>query len=355
VQWPVGYTKKSEVLERPFFKVEAECAQFWTGDVSVTACEHDGHHYKISGCKREKCKVPDTEAAYKVTVADRKKPLYRPWDEKGIKVECSAGYFGQAKFGDCEGGESLTPLKLSGSCEPIVCKAPTPMKEYTVADAGMVLDLPTGVKVEADCAAGYTGTAEFHPCKANDDPVTLSGCKPAYCRSPQIKLGFKVEKEVRDLPNFAVKAKCDDGFIGTAAAEPCKKDDDEYVLGGCQPIKCQSPASTVGYQVAENALEAYQFAVTVQCAVEFVGTAKAKVCEKNMDEYKLEGCTVQKCAKPSDTAGYKITEHSVDRTNFAVEVECEEDRIGTATVTECGDPTDKDTKPAYKLAGCKKK
>ena len=165
--------------------------------------------------------------------------------------------------------------------------------------------------VSGGCAENYSGKFKSTICTVTGD-YELTGCDPIVCKSPDDKSGYIVtETELDTTQTFEVDARCDGPFWkGTAVAEKCMNNDDEYKLTGCDPIKCRTPSNTDGYVVeSEHELRpALGFSVDARCAGSYEGLARAEKCMKNDDEYKLTGCDpIESIPTPGNNSAHPPT------------------------------------------------
>ena len=98
--------------------------------------------------------------------------------------------------------------------------------------------------VKASCAAGYSGHAKVEMCTAGGGPYSLSGCKPKKCSRLSLTnehIQYEITEQSLELPSFSVGVSCKGKQISPPRAVPCKDDDEPYSLEGCKPLECLSP------------------------------------------------------------------------------------------------------------------
>ena len=93
--------------------------------------------------------------------------------------------------------------------------------------------------------------------------------------------------------DFNVAVSCDDGYYGSAQATACSTAG-PFVLSGCSPIVCVSPADSTGYVVTESQLGLpLGFSVSAMCADHYGNAptdASVTACSEHGLPYTLAGC-----------------------------------------------------------------
>jgi len=111
---------------------------------------------------------------------------------------------------------------------------------------------------------------------------------------------------------------------------------------------CVSPKDLTGYSVTETSLDRSSFKVQVACADTHTGTAKVAQCTQNLGTYSITGCSKKiECASPN-FEGYTVTEQNTVAQTFDVPATCARGYEGTAVATACSKTGEK-----YTLSGCK--
>lgn len=147
--------------------------------------------------------------------------------------------------------------------------------------------------VTARCSKGFAGTAVVSACTKHLDTFSLSGCT-RVCLAPADSDGYLIKEVSVVQDQFQVEVSCADGFAAysTPQAVVCGGAKEEYSLQGCGPRKrCLAPDDVTGYLITETDLLAHEFAVSAKCDSGFVGTATVEPCASDLESYKLKGCS----------------------------------------------------------------
>ena len=339
-----GYAVTEQNTVAQTFDVAATCARGYEGNPVATACSKTGEKYTLSGCKYSTttCVAPKATDGYLVSEAQLRRIVF------DVSVQCAPGYQGAAKVAPCtsQGGE----YTLSGCSAAPVCVSPKDLTGYSVTETSLNKG---SFKVEAKCSATHIGEPKVTECTSNLGTYSITGCVPKiHCASPENSHYVVTEKNTV-AQSFDVAATCARGYEGTALVTPCSKTGQQYQLSGCKysTTTCVAPQVTTGYLVTEAQLRKILFEVTAQCAPGYQGVAKATKCNLDREAYTLSGCTpAPVCVSPKDLTGYSVTETSLDRSSFKVQVACADTHTGTAKVTECTNNLG-----TYSLTGCAKK
>lgn len=152
----VGYDVTETSLSRPNWKVEAKCADGYTGVPKVTKCKQGLEAYELSGCEAKiNCDSPDSTDGYLVTERNTVAQLF------DVAVSCARGWEGTAQVAPC--AASGEKYSLTGcSYSTLTCAAPKSTDGYLVTEVELrkiVFD------VAVKCAPGYVGVAKVQSCE----------------------------------------------------------------------------------------------------------------------------------------------------------------------------------------------
>eukprot|EP00435_Cladocopium_sp_Y103_P024492 s2486_g6.t1 len=340
-----GYLVTERNTVAQLFDVPVSCARGWEGTAQVAPCAASGEKYTLSGCSYSTltCAAPKSTEGYLVTEAELRKVVF------DVAVKCAPGYVGVAKVQTCE--KDLGEYVLSGCSKAPVCTSPKDLSGYSITEVS--LD-KVNFEVSAECSATHTGKAQVRECVGKMTPYSLSGCdKKILCDSPHSTDGYLVTEKNTVAQLFDVDVSCARGYEGKGVVTKCAKTGQQYKLSGCKysTTTCVAPKSQVGYLVTEVELRKIIFEVNAKCAPGYQGLGKATKCSVHNGPYTLSGCTpAPVCVSPKDLTGYVVEEKSLDRDTFKVEVQCADTHTGKAKVSEC-------TKNlgTYSVSGCAKK
>mmetsp|Transcript_71076 Transcript_71076/g.156849 ORF Transcript_71076/g.156849 Transcript_71076/m.156849 type:complete len:978 (-) Transcript_71076:199-3132(-) len=110
---------------------------------------------------------------------------------------------------------------------------------------------------------------------------------------------------------------------------------------------CLRPENITNYLVTELSLMKGELDVPVKCKAAFKGKPKVTECEEDLTPYKLSGCAAEFCTSPPASPAYIVSENSLAKGDFMVEVACKKPYFGEPEATVCAG----DGKP-YELSGC---
>ena len=339
----IGYKFREYQLSVSTFNVSVECAKGYIGSATVEACTKDGEAFTFSGCELDPvCVAPSkVPAGYKVTENSLLKSSFN------VKVECARGYLGKPSIKACAG--NAEEYELSGCKLDPVCLAPvgTEAKGYAITEKSLA---HSTFDVDAKCKDGYVGSASVTKCSADGKRYSLSGCEvDPVCVAPPTKWGYKITEHNLQLSKFSVDVECAPGFLGQPSITECTKNGGQYVVDGCEldPV-CLAPTKAAGYKFTETELRVSKFDVTAECAEGYVGKALVETCSKDGQEFSLSGCELDPlCLAPQSSAAYEMTEKSLLKSSFDVEVKCGKGYTGTPSVTPCTSNGE-----TYQVSGC---
>ena len=141
------------------------------------------------------------------------------------------------------------------------CMAPDSVEGYNITGTNYSI---SDFNLEADCADGYSGTAQIQPCSEIGQPYTLSGCVEGLedCTTPEDITGYNIISEVNKSSNeinFEVNVSCntDDRYRGEQPfASVCPEPGQPYTLSGCSlPPTCSGYSCPPSWTVRQNLSE----------------------------------------------------------------------------------------------------
>ena len=301
----VGVNKKETNVNIAAFEVTGwSCAEGYassssSGGAIASTCDRlEFSFYALSGCALAPCRNG---------VVDR----------TALSCQCKTGFTG--------GGAWSSAAAMYPACNSTASCAPPSKSPLGYVNASTVehsLNLTTFHVTGWSCAAGFVGTAVAVSCdQSTETKYTLSGCfntctRPTTTTAMQ-QYDFTNAKEtdlsVQAFAASNVTCLASAGYAGTAVAAVCTGSNRNYVITGCIGT-CSRPtgAAVVGYDFTNevSTLQREGFSITgVQCASSHVGTATTQVCEGNIPDYTITGCTTT-CTPPTATVGYLFTSAS---------------------------------------------
>ena len=223
----------------------------------------------------------------------------------------------------------------------------------------------TGCEIATAAGAGDSNVSwnEFDATNCSGLKCTFAECcsLPRACTRPAQTAGYNLSQavEVLRISRFAVtNPSCASGFHSIAnesvRATVCQTELSEYTLSGCTPNICVRPTDTIGYDVANIAevLSAPNFSVASwSCASEYRGSAVATACESHNESYTIAGCTANTCMRPADLLGFDVLGATEELRISVFDVSdalCAVGFNGSPNATACsGDGQE------YVLSGCK--